>query len=193
MRHPFEILEPSRFRQLYWFFLVSTLALAVVLQVIGNQFAQKTGPTGDSYNILDFEFAHTPGRAGQIMETWGPDGVRAAKIQTWVDFLFLIAYSNAIALGVLSVMSARGGSGFLASLGRGLAYGQWLAAICDVIENIALLRILGGTAAPSWPAVAYYCAIIKFALVGAGLLYVLVMLPYASRKTSPSTVIGMES
>jgi len=193
MRHPFEVLEASTCRKLYWFFLVATVLIGVALGVIGNQFSHKKSATGETYDILAFEFAHTPGRAGQIMDTWGPDGVRAAKIQTWIDFLFLIAYSNLIALGILAVMSARSDQGVLAGIGRGLAYGQWLAALFDTVENIALLRILGGALSSPWPVIAFYCASIKFALVIGGLCYILIMLPYALRKTSPSAAIGMDS
>lgn len=193
MRHPFEILELTTRRRLYWLFLVATVAIAAVLQYFGGQFASKRSPTGEQYDIVAFELAHTPGRAGQIMETWGPEGVEAAVYQTWVDFLFPFAYANLLALGILALMSARGDGGFLAGLGRALAYGQWVAGALDVVENVALLRVLSGAVYSGWTALAYYCALFKFGIIALALLYLLIMLPYASRKTSPSAAIGMDA
>lgn len=193
MRHPFEILDPKARRRLYWFFLVGTVLIAAVLQYFGGQFATKRSATGEQYDIVAFELAHTPGRAGRMMETWGEDGVRAAIYQTWVDFLFPLAYANLLALGVLALMSARGDGGLLAGLGRALAYGQWLAGILDWIENGALLRVLSGAVYSGWTALAFYCAILKFGIIALALVYLLIMLPYASRRTSPSAAIGMES
>ena len=55
-----------------------------------------------------------------------------------------------------------------------LAWGQWLAALLDAIENGALLTMLLDVPAQPWPVVAWWCAIAKFALVLLGLLFVLV-------------------
>ena len=56
-------------------------------------------------------------------------------------------------------------------LGLALAWGQWLAALLDALENVALLRMLRGPETHPWPRVARWSAIPKFALVAAGALY----------------------
>jgi hypothetical protein len=58
-------------------------------------------------------------------------------------------------------------------LGMALAWGQAVAVLCDAIENIVLLKMLLSAAAEPWPAVARWCAVVKFALVLAGLVYAL--------------------
>lgn len=191
MRHPFEVFDPAVRRWLYWIFFAATIAMSVALTNIGATFAEKRGPTGRSYDIIAFELAHTPGRAAEIVETWGRDGIAAARLQTYLDFGFLMLYSNAIALGVISIMSAAADRSFIPGLGRALAYGQWVAGLFDAVENLALLQILNGDVGSPWPQIAYYFATIKFALVGLGLLYILIYLPYAGRETSSDAVIGM--
>ena len=54
-----------------------------------------------------------------------------------------------------------------------LAWGQWLAAALDAVENFALFTMLVMAPAEPWPQVAWWCAAIKFGLVIAGLLLVL--------------------
>jgi hypothetical protein len=44
----------------------------------------------------------------------------------------------------------------------------------DGVENYALIRVLFGTDLSVWPVVARWCAIPKFLIVGAGLIYVIV-------------------
>jgi hypothetical protein len=51
----------------------------------------------------------------------------------------------------------------------GLAWAVWLAAPLDALENAALIRVLGDPTAGAWPAVAWACAVPKFALVFAAL------------------------
>jgi hypothetical protein len=62
------------------------------------------------------------------------------------------------------------------SLAVWLAWGQWLGAALDAVENGALLIMLVGEAATPWPQVAFSTAAAKFALLGLGLLYVLAAL-----------------
>ena len=63
---------------------------------------------------------------------------------------------------------------FLAALGATLAWAQFGAAALDAVENYALIRLLLGDRSPRWPPLARWCALPKFAIVAAGLVYVLV-------------------
>lgn len=60
------------------------------------------------------------------------------------------------------------------TLGEVLAWGQWLAALLDAVENVGLLRMIDGARLAKWPALARWCAIPKFALIVIGTLYVLI-------------------
>jgi len=61
----------------------------------------------------------------------------------------------------------------LASLGVVLAWGQWLAAILDAVENLGLTLILFASVVSPWPEIARWCATLKFALILLGLVYAL--------------------
>ena len=82
-------------------------------------------------------------------------------------------YSTTIALACVwgaAVLSA----GRWRILGLLLAWGLWLAAIFDAIENSALIVMLFGTVANPYPQMAYICAICKFSLIILGLVYILI-------------------
>ncbi len=58
-------------------------------------------------------------------------------------------------------------------MGIALSWGQLLAALLDAVENYALIRLLLGSTGKLWPDLARWCAVPKFLLVGAGLVYVI--------------------
>jgi hypothetical protein len=60
------------------------------------------------------------------------------------------------------------------TIGMLLAWGLWIAALCDATENLALLTELFGNNVAPYPQVAQICAVIKFGLIVLGLLYVVV-------------------
>ena len=53
-----------------------------------------------------------------------------------------------------------------------LAWGLWLAAFLDAVENAVLIVMLFGAVVNPLPQIAYFCAFIKFSLVFAGLIYI---------------------
>jgi hypothetical protein len=57
-------------------------------------------------------------------------------------------------------------------LGTLLAWAQFGAALLDALENYALIQVLLGSQQALWPVVARWCAIPKFLIVAAGLVYV---------------------
>jgi hypothetical protein len=63
---------------------------------------------------------------------------------------------------------------FLANLGILTAWAQFGAGLLDGVENYALIRVLFGTETVVWPVVARWCALPKFSIVGAGLIYVMI-------------------
>lgn len=186
MKHPFEKLAPRLQRNLYWFFLAATFVLSGVLQTMAAPFATATPGQPAPYNIFHFEFAGTSEMAHTITESWGEAGRAAAINQTYVDYLFLLAYPNAIALGILAVlMNAR--SRTLWAFGRQLAWLQWLAGALDAVENAALIGILKGNEAELLPQIAWWCAAPKFLIVIAGVLFVLIVAGLGYTRGADST------
>ena len=54
-----------------------------------------------------------------------------------------------------------------------LAACQWLAALLDAAENLLLQSILAGASGGYLPLTARWCALVKFALIACGWLYIL--------------------
>jgi hypothetical protein len=177
MDHPFLHLSPTQFRRGFAASVVATLVVMVGLVAMATGFSAKEDAAGKRYDMVQFELAYIPALSAHIAETWGPEGRAMAWWQTVLDFVFLVAYSNAIAFGVLFVAER----GFMRRWFLGfavfLAYGQWFSALCDVIENLCLLRILSAGAVSPLPELAAICAGPKFAFVLAGLLFFVAGLP----------------
>ncbi|MGD8815279.1 MAG: hypothetical protein PVI78_12475 [Anaerolineales bacterium] len=161
-----------RSRQTFIFFVLLgiTLILMTCLQVIGGPLQTNAAPSG----IISYELAGDLPSARSILDSWGTTGQLFAALSLGVDYLFLVAYSITIALGcriVANKMHHR--FGFLISLGVLLSWSQFLAAWLDALENYALIRVLLGSSNTIWPPTALWCALPKFALVGLGILYIL--------------------
>jgi hypothetical protein len=124
--------------------------------------------------IIPFELAGTAERAKRITDTWGPDGLRAARFSLLLDYAFPPTYAPLQALGCTAVAEgfAQGGRPVLAASGAPLAWGQLAAAGFDYVENTALLLILAGRDG-ALPAIARRAALAKFALLFAGWGYML--------------------
>lgn len=182
MTHPLEYLSPRAKRILYWVLLAATFANSALLQWMAQDFQARTNAAGETFNIVQFEFAGTVEQVEAVKEAWGPEGSAAAVRQTWADFPFLVLYSTTIALGVLASVAGIANTSPWVRLARGIAWAQWLAALLDALENVAMLNSLNGEAAAPWPQVAYYCAAAKFAIVVAGILFVFVALPKRFRE-----------
>lgn len=170
-RNPFEWLTvPGQKRM----FVVSAVLAAVVmasLQVLGVPLRTPAAPA----SIVSYELAGSLARAQEMIASWGERGQAFAGLNLGLDYLFMVAYASAIGLGC--VLAARGlfeRARGAALIGVALAWGQWVAALLDALENYGLIRVLIGTQAEFWPALARWCAIPKFLIVALGLLYVIV-------------------
>jgi hypothetical protein len=125
---------------------------------------------------VSLELARTPAAADEIVQSWRARGlIGAARRNIWVDFLFLTIYSTSLAL--LVTLSARAAvATALVERRRGEAAGavgalaMWTAGALDAVENVALLRMLGGRIDRLSVRVSFASAAAKFILVGAGIV-----------------------
>lgn len=130
--------------------------------------ANRTAPWG----IVSFELARTAERAQAIVDSWSVRDRGSVLLSLGLDYLFLVIYPAAIALGAVLVARRLAPRWRLGSrLGFLIAWGAVLAGLFDAVENYALIRILQTADLAHWPGVAYHCAVAKFGLVVAGLLY----------------------
>jgi len=55
-----------------------------------------------------------------------------------------------------------------------LIWGVFLAAFFDIIENIALIKLLLGDLQQKWSSIAYYFAVSKFTLLLFGIIFIII-------------------
>jgi hypothetical protein len=186
MSHPLEQLKPAQQKRLFFPLLILTILMMVIMNIIGSPLNTPVAPSG----IVSFELAFSPTHAQQIILSWdAPTQLRAAFLQG-LDFLFPLVYSVALGLGCIltsGLLAMRGKP--LSMFGAALAWGLWVAALCDYVENIALVVLLFGRVASPYPEIAGFCALIKFTLILAGIAYILYgllirMLPLKSTQTA---------
>ncbi len=153
-------------------FAGSALAAVAVFAVIGlwnRPLQTPAAPNG----IVSLELANTPAAAQAMLDAWTARARLFAGLSLGIDYLFMVLYAVAIGLGCVLVGAQHRGR--VETLGHALAWGMFAAAALDAVENAALIHMLTrGAAAMPWPRVAATCATVKFALVAAGLAFVLV-------------------
>lgn len=168
MNHPFEQLSPNSRKGLFWIAFVASLILIAVFGVIGEPLITPAAPSG----IVSFELAGNPANAQAMLDSWDESARLYAAFGLGIDYLFMVAYSTAIALGCVWAARVLQRSNWpLIWLGNILAWGQGLAGILDGVENAALSVVLLKVPASPWPELAYWCASIKFSLIFFGLVY----------------------
>jgi hypothetical protein len=143
------------------------VGLLVPLLALERRMKRTGGP-----GIIPFELAGTPARAGRIMDAWGTDGRRAARLSLVLDFPFLVAYSglHANVCGRASEVLRERGWRRAADLGGVARTAQIVAGACDAVENAALLGVLARRAT-ALPRIAQAFAAAKFALLAVGAAY----------------------
>jgi hypothetical protein len=155
---------------------VTLLALALVTLAFGAAALPSLGEMEDhGVGIIELEFTRTADRAADHYAELGSDGRSAARTSLVLDYPYLIGYGLFLAGACVAVSdrARRTGRARLAVLGPALAWGALAAAACDAVENGALLLILDGHTGQPWPAIAFGCASVKFALATSASLYAL--------------------
>ena len=123
--------------------------------------------------IISFELAKDLSVSEDIMDSWNERSKVSASLSMGFDFLFLLVYSSFIGLLIFRVRNKMKKDHFLQKLGKILIYAIFLAALFDVIENIALIKLLLGDLKQIWSSLAYYFAIPKFLIVLICIVYIL--------------------
>jgi hypothetical protein len=148
--------------------LLSVVGLAVLFALVGLKASAGQLTLKEKYQeqykgpMEAFEF-----NAGEWREMYepGPDAKEALRAALVWDFLFIFIYPGLIAAVCLvgaRYLDALGYVGFRVSLFFILL--ALVAALLDAVENCALLAVLSDYRNSSLPAVAFYCAKVKFAL-----------------------------
>lgn len=168
MKHPLEKIPPEVRKKSFWLLLGLTLALMFVFNLTGAPLITPAAPLG----VVSYELAGSSTQMQAILDSWDQRAKIAASFGLGLDYLFMVAYSTTVGLGCIwAGEMLRRQRWPLAGLGALLAWGLWLAAALDAVENLALTVIIFGTLVSPWPEIARWCALVKFGLLFAGLVY----------------------
>jgi hypothetical protein len=168
IQNPFSWVSHAVQKRAFVVLLVSALFLLACLNVLDRPLKTSQAPLG----IVSFELAGSLAKAQGMVNSWDTRGKIFAGLSLGLDYLFLVVYGAAI--GLACGLVARGLASFsttFSNIGLLLAWGQIVAALLDGVENYALIQVLLGSGYYLWPVLARLCAVPKFAIVFAGLLY----------------------
>lgn len=155
----------SRLRQLFWLFLLLTIAYMIWMRSYLSPLS--------SGEIVQFEIAKTVDKAHAIINEWKNTGKYEQGLKsTNFAYFFILLYTIAIALGCRFISSCTGNE-ILIKGGKGFAWLIIIASICDVIENTAMSRTLHGSVSQLNVTIAYNLARVKFSIVIVCVLFVL--------------------
>lgn len=144
--------------------------MLVVMAKTGATLKTTATPNG----ILDLEFAYDKEKTATVLNAWKgflpADNILAAKVNTWLDFIFLCFYS--LFLNKVCGMIAAKHKGFLFLAGKLLAAGSLTAGLLDVLENIGMLASLNGSVSNTVSLLTCIFAIAKWLLVLSAVLYI---------------------
>jgi hypothetical protein len=185
MKHPLEFFPIHLRRPFFSTFLFLTIGMFAVFRVLDQPLQTQAVPNG----IVSFELAGTPLAARAMTESWkqlstllsatgnpNPDIVNVAysfaAFGLGLDYLFMPIYALALGFGTLLV--AHKHRGWINSLAVLAGYAAFVAALFDAVENYALFRVLLGWYQSAYPAIAAFCATVKFGLLAFGILVCLI-------------------
>jgi hypothetical protein len=168
-RHPLFRITPQTRPAVFAVLLFATLFIMAILNISGRPLRTDEAPAA----IVSYELARNEAAATKILNSWDEEAKVYAGFNLGFDYLWMFFYSTTIALGLVWTADAFKLTGSLLTAFNLLAWGQWLAALLNALENTALLLMLFNQPATPWPLVAYWSAVFKFALVILGILIVL--------------------
>ncbi|MDH5599331.1 MAG: hypothetical protein OEY34_09405 [Cyclobacteriaceae bacterium] len=150
-------------RKIILSFLILFIISFIGMQYTGSFLKNAISPMG----ILSFEFAKTSFQIHSIIINWELlNRMNWVYRNMYIDFVFIIAYSGLFWQLILYVCSSD-------RLNRILVFLPFIAGLFDVIENIFLLTMLGGTFIGELSRVTFYVATLKFIVIGMVLIFIL--------------------
>jgi hypothetical protein len=168
MWQPFDTGQTGKRIRIFLPLLFLMLAMMGVFTFLGKPLTTPVAPRGG----VSLQQAGDVLTVRQILSSWDEAARISAAFGLGLDFLFLCVYSTTLAFAcVWAAGMLRPCGKLVTSVGILLAWGQWLAALFDATENVALLVMLRGTVENPWPQVARWCSISKFILIAVGLVY----------------------
>lgn len=124
------------------FLLAGTALMMITMAKTGSSLKTPETP----YGIINLELASSGFETNEIVNTWKqvpvPDIVANAKINTWLDFIFIFFYS--LLLFYCCKVIAVNSSGFINNVGNRIAGSALIAGFFDILENTGMFMSLNG-------------------------------------------------
>jgi hypothetical protein len=167
-QHPAARVPPQQLSASFRRWLLATALVAAVLLTTGDPLRNAAVTAG--MFTLELNFGALPA----MLASYDAETRHLLGFQLGFDFLFMPLYAHGLCLGLVRSRRARGLS--LAGGFDALLWAIWFAAVCDAVENVAMmLACLGpATAGQGWAATIF--AGVKFAILAFGLLFWLALL-----------------
>ena len=124
--------------------------------------------------IVSFELAKNLDRSVKILDSWDEEAKINAGLSLGFDFLFLLIYSSFIALLISNINKRLWKNNSFYKFGNLLIVLIFIAAFFDIIENIALIKLLLDDLEQTWSSIAYNFAVIKFTIILICITYLLI-------------------
>ena len=130
----------------------------------------KIAPNG----IVSFELAKDINTSISIISSWDLNAKINAGLNLGIDFLYLVVYSIFFATSCYLISQKYiNKNNWMYKTGLLLTKLQFVAALFDAIENIALIKLLIGSNNEICSLIAFYFASIKFMIIGMVIIYIL--------------------
>ena len=168
--HPLASIPPALRGKILALLLALTLIAMAVFALTGAPLQTHEAPLG----IISWQVAGSVEAAERMLASWDNAARVRAAFGLGFDYLFMVIYATTIALACLWASDELRRRGWpLQAKGPALAWGLWLAALLDAIENAAQVIMLFDAVRAPWPQISFVCASLKFSLILLGLLYVI--------------------
>ena len=165
------ILSKLTYKRILIFSGFLTIIIFFSLSYFGNPLITNHAPSG----IISFELAKDNDQSIAIISSWGLNAKVNAGLILGIDFLFLVVYSIFFSTACYLVAQKYINKiNLLYRTGLLIAKLQFVAALFDTIENIALIKLLLGSNNSIFPTIAYYFASIKFVIIAIGIIYIII-------------------
>ena len=147
-----------------------TVILFLVLGYFDKLLVTEIAPNG----IISFELANDLDKSIAIISSWDLNAKVNAGLSLGIDFLFLAVYAIFFATACyLIAQKFVHNKNWIYKTGLLLAKLQFVAALFDAIENVALIKLLLGSSNDIFPSIAFYFASIKFTIIAIGFIYII--------------------
>jgi len=165
------ILSKLTYKRILIFSGFLTIIIFFLLRYFGNPLITNHAPSG----IISFELAKDNDQSIAIISSWDLNAKVNAGLILGIDFLFLVVYSIFFSTACYLVAQKYINKiNLLYRTGLLIAKLQFVAALFDTIENIALIKLLLGSNNSIFPTIAYYFASIKFVIIAIGIIYIII-------------------